>query len=322
MSVALPQETLLAIIAVQQEIAETDLALDDVMNVVAQAAARLTKSDAAVVELQEGDEMVYRAAAGAAAGFVGLRLRVATSLSGLCVTRNEPLVCDDCETDPRVDRDACRKVNARSMLVTPLRFRGTALGVLKVYSSRVAAFGDVEAETLRLLVGLIAASMHRAREYEGLTKRAMHDGLTGLPNRSQLQSVIEKRIDASRPFAVAFLDLDGFKRINDDLGHACGDRVLQTIASRITSAIRDCDIAARLGGDEFVVLLEGVETRTAAIVALDRLLGAIADPIIDGAAMLHVSATAGVAIHPEDGSTALGLLGVADSRMYQDKRGR
>lgn len=114
MDVQLPQQTLLAIIAVQQEIVETDVALHEVMGVVARAAARLTGSDAAVVELQEGAEMVYRAVAGTAANFIGLRLRATHSLSGLCVQLDRTLRCDDRETDDRVDREACRRVGARS----------------------------------------------------------------------------------------------------------------------------------------------------------------------------------------------------------------
>ena len=322
MAVRLPQETLLAIIAVQQEIAETDAALQRVMDVVVAAAARLTCADAAAVELHEGDDMVYRAAAGTAMNFVGLRLRAASSLSGLCVHLDQPLRCDDSETDDRVDRVACRKVGARSMLVTPLRFRGAALGVLKVYSGRARAFDDVTAEILRMLVGIIAASMHRAKEYEGMARRVMHDRLTGLPNREQLESVLSDKIEVGNSFAVAFLDLNGFKRINDEKGHACGDRILQVIARRLAASVRDNDTAGRLGGDEFVVVLEGVASRDAASGTLQRLLARVAEPISDGDGTFSVSATAGVAVFPVDAQTSHSLLDVADAGMYAEKPGR
>ncbi|HEV7923122.1 MAG TPA: sensor domain-containing diguanylate cyclase [Thermoanaerobaculia bacterium] len=320
MTVELPQETLLAIIAVQQEIVETDAALQTVMDVVVRAATRLTGADASVVELHEGDEMVYRATAGTATNFLGLRLRAASSLSGLCVELDQPLRCDDSETDDRVDRKACLKVGARSLLVTPLRFRAAPLGVLKVYSARANAFDALSAEILRMLVGLIAASMHRAKEYEGMTRRAMHDQLTGLPNREQLESILGARIARGDPFAIAFLDLNGFKRINDEQGHACGDRILQTVARRLSSSVRGNDTAARLGGDEFVIVLEGISSRDAALEALQRLLTRVAEPIPDGDRTFTVSATAGVAVFPSDAQTSHSLLSVADAGMYAEKR--
>ena len=318
--VALPQDTLLAIIAVQQEIVEADLALDRVLEVVTRTAARLTRADAAVVELLDGADMVYRAGSGAAADHVGLRLSAANSLSGLCVKLDQTLRCDDCETDERVDRDACRRVGARSMLVTPLRFRDAALGVLKVYSSHPAAFDDAAAEILRLLVGIVAASMQRARDHEGLTQRAHHDVLTGLANRQQLEAAMHARIRDQRAFALIFLDLNDFKRINDERGHASGDEVLQIVAGRVVSSLRGGDIAARFGGDEFVVLLEGVDSAAAAAGTLQRLLQQITIPIQHGEELLTVSASAGVAVFPSDAATGDALLRLADTRMYDGKK--
>lgn len=317
---ALPQETLLAIIAVQQEIAEADLSLDGVMDVVVRCAARLTNADAAVVELHEGDDMVYRAGSGSASAHVGLRLGVHSSLSGLCVRLDQTLRCDDSESDPRVDRDACRRVGARSMLVAPLRHRGMAIGALKVYAGRAAAFDDTSAAVLQLLVGLISASMHRAREHEGLAARALHDALTGLPNRDRLERLLAINIDAGRPFAVIFLDLDGFKEINDERGHETGDRVLRCVAERLASSIRDRDLAARLGGDEFVVLLDGVRSPNDAADAVQRLHSRLEEPIVDGDVRLQIRASAGVALFPDHGASARELLAHADARMYAHKR--
>jgi diguanylate cyclase (GGDEF)-like protein len=311
---ALPHETLLAIITVQQEIVEADLAFDRVLDVVVRSAGRLTDSAAAVVEVHDGDDMIYRAGWGEARQHVGMKLNASQSISGLCVAKNMTLRCDDAENDGRVDRDACRRVGARSMIVTPLRYRGTPLGVLKVYSSRPHAFDESSEGVLRLLAGIIAASMHRAREHEGLTMRALHDQLTGLSNRSRLEGALEDAITAGRPFGIVFLDLDGFKRINDEQGHAAGDRVLRTVGSVLASSVRDRDLAARLGGDEFVVLLDGVRTREGAHEAVQRLQS-----------RLHaqqISASAGSAMYPEDGTTMAELLARADAAMYADKGGR
>jgi diguanylate cyclase (GGDEF)-like protein len=197
------------------------------------------------------------------------------------------------------------------MVVTPLRYRGTPLGVLKVYSSRRAAFDESSEGILRLLVGIVAASMHRAREHEGLTLRALHDPLTGLANRSRLEGAIEDGIKAQRPFGIVFIDLNGFKRINDEQGHAAGDRMLRLVASTIASSIRDRDLAARLGGDEFVILLDGVRSREAAVEAVQRLQACFQRN--------EISASAGLATHPEDGTSVATLLAHADAAMYVEK---
>src|SRR5262245_6093788 len=99
------------------------------MNVVVQRAQRLSGASAAAIELREGDEMVYRAASGSAASALGLRLKIQTSLSGLCVRERVTLMCNDTESDPRVDREACRRIGVRSMLVVPLCTRGEVVGV-------------------------------------------------------------------------------------------------------------------------------------------------------------------------------------------------
>lgn len=313
----LPQAMLLAIIEVQQEIVEADLSLARVMDVVVRNAGRLTNADAAVVEVSEGNEMVYRAAWGAAAGHVGLRLWASSSLSGLCVELDETLRSDDTETDPRVDREACRLVGARSMVVTPLRHRSVPIGALKVYASRPAAFDEASAVTLRLLVGIIAATMHRAREHELLSLRALHDPLTGLPNRHQFESVLASKVSAQRPFGLVYLDLNGFKRINDERGHAAGDAVLQAVARRLTAVIREHDLVARIGGDEFVVLLDGLHSYTTAAEATLRLRHRLEEHLADEEC---ASASAGIALYPDDGDDVHTLLARADACMYAEKR--
>jgi diguanylate cyclase (GGDEF)-like protein len=306
---------------VQQEIAQAHLELEGVMNVVVKAAARITASDAAVVELHEGDEMVYRAAGGTAVPYLGLRLNASSSLSGLCVRLNETLNCVDTETDPRVDREACRRVGARSMLVTPLHYRGTALGVLKVYASRAAAFDGHSAEVLRLLEGIVSISMHKARDHETLTRRALRDPLTSLANRAQLDITIRDCIDAGRPFSLLFLDLDRFKYVNDVYGHLAGDEVLCVVADRILLSLRERDLAVRFGGDEFVVLVNG-PGRSDAENLLQRLAETISQPIHAGVATYSVGASGGVVMFPEDATSAEELLRIADARMYANKSAR
>src|SRR5262249_26374622 len=156
------------IIEAQSAIVAGALTTDAVLALVCERALDLTPSTGSAVELADRDEMVYAAGAGALAGFVGLRLGLAGSLSGLPVRTGEILVCTDSETDSRVDLAACRRVGARSMVVVPLRYRDRPVGVLKVMAGTVAAFGPADVETLRLLANLIGASVAQAGEIESL----------------------------------------------------------------------------------------------------------------------------------------------------------
>jgi signal transduction histidine kinase len=156
-----------AIIAVQNEIATAiDLDLIAVMRLVCERAQRLTHAFGAVVELVEGDDLVYRAASGALTVHLGLRIPAAHSISGSCVELGRLLHCTDTETDDRVNLAACRTIGARSMLVVPLLHEAQTTGVLKVTSPVPAGFGDRDARTLQLLAGLIGAAMSRAAQKE------------------------------------------------------------------------------------------------------------------------------------------------------------
>ena len=122
--------------------------------------------------------------------------------------------------------------------------------------------------------------------------------------------------------AVLFLDLDGFKHVNDDLGHSAGDSVLVQVAQRMQAARRSGDVLGRRGGDEFVAVLTGLDRSSAAVIA-ERVAGAIAaalsPPIVVGAVHTQLSASVGIALFPEHASTTDGLLDTADAAMYRHK---
>jgi PAS domain S-box-containing protein len=160
------RERLSAVIATQHAVATAPRDLATVMNTLVERTRELTGADGAVIELAEGEWMVYRAGSGTAAPHVGVRLPIASSLTGQCVREERLLRCDDSETDPRVDRDACRRVGVRSMIVVPLRHAGRVVGVLKVSSRRAAAFGREVADMLALMSGLLAAAMSQVAEFE------------------------------------------------------------------------------------------------------------------------------------------------------------
>jgi diguanylate cyclase (GGDEF)-like protein len=154
-----------------------------------------------------------------------------------------------------------------------------------------------------------------------------HDALTGLPNRVRFLRKLDEMISSSREgtsVAVLFLDLDGFKAVNDQHGHAAGDHVLRCVAERVRGAIRATDLAARLGGDEFVIALPLSEPQGPAIIdrVSSALRNAIGEPVQYGDEGLHVSSSIGAAVYPEHGRTAHELVHVADQGMYRAKRQR
>ena len=156
-----------------------------------------------------------------------------------------------------------------------------------------------------------------------IERQANYDTLTGLANRSLLQDRLEQALLTATSFgtriAVAFVDLDRFKYINDSLGHHVGDELLKEVAARIQACVRECDTVARLGGDEFVLLINGHHGPESVRHLMERLLGAVSQPWTIDQGEFHVSCSIGVALHPEDGEDARTLLKHADSAMYRAK---
>jgi diguanylate cyclase (GGDEF)-like protein/PAS domain S-box-containing protein len=156
-----------------------------------------------------------------------------------------------------------------------------------------------------------------------ITHSAEHDFLTGLPNRLLLNDRVGQAIALAprhlNKVAILFLDLDGFKHVNDSLGHPMGDKLLQSVAKRLVSCVRGSDTVSRQGGDEFVVLLSEVQQLEDAAVTARRMLQAVAEAhTIDGHD-LHVTTSIGVSVYPDDGSDAETLIKNADTAMYQAK---
>lgn len=320
------QQTFLDIIAIQTDIVRQGADLGQVMALVVARTLQVVGADGAVIELLEDDEMVYRAAAGIARPYLGLRLKVLASMSGLSVRTGETLHCRDSEQDPRVDREACRRVGLRSMIVVPLRHHDTTVGVLKVLSAQPDHFSEDDITTLRLLSDLVAAAMYFATKYDvnDLFYRATHDDLTGLANRSLFMDRLRTELacyDRNRmSIGVLIMDLDDLKPINDRYGHRTGDALLREFAARSVAAARITDTVARLGGDEFGMILKPVDTPRGLVTATTRLAQALTSPFRFEGKTHRLHASIGAALHPDDGSSMEELLELADQRMYRHKR--
>ncbi|KAB8053251.1 diguanylate cyclase [Janthinobacterium rivuli] len=153
---------------------------------------------------------------------------------------------------------------------------------------------------------------------------ALHDPLTGLPNRRLLEDRIEHTLQQSArqrgKSAILYLDLDGFKAINDSYGHGYGDDILKMVATRLVSASRKEDTVARIGGDEFVIVLGNLAGKGDAREPAAKLIEVISEPYFINDLTLRLSTSIGIAIYPDDASTVESLLGAADTALYEAKR--
>ena len=198
-------------------------------------------------------------------------------------------------------------------------------------STLALAAVQVGAQDVLAREGLDAASLERSIRYAIERKRtevqlahmALHDHLTGLPNRSlfddRLEHALKRRRDAERGVAVLFIDVDGFKRINDSLGHSAGDAALREAALRIRSAVRPHDTVARLGGDEFTVLCEDLDGDADALSIGERIVEALARPVAIHDSDVVLRASVGVAVAGPEDVRPEELLRRSDDAMYQAK---
>ncbi|MEM5457368.1 EAL domain-containing protein [Paraburkholderia phytofirmans] len=167
-------------------------------------------------------------------------------------------------------------------------------------------------------------SLLKAREHSQYL--AHHDSLTGMPNRARVNQLLLDRTEANsspppQAFALLLIDLDGFKAINDSLGHAAGDGILQEAAGRLREMFADEELVGRLAGDEFVVICDGVFSKNIASSMAERIVHRLSRPFVSPEATVHIGASVGISLYPEHASTGPDLLICADRALYAVKRG-
>ncbi|HQC10858.1 MAG TPA: PAS domain S-box protein, partial [Smithellaceae bacterium] len=171
--------------------------------------------------------------------------------------------------------------------------------------------------------GIARDVSERKSQEEQIKYLATHDGLTELPNRLMFNQLLSHAVQGAKryrkQFAVMFIDLDGFKVVNDTLGHDAGDRLLREIAVRFKHTLRAVDVAARLGGDEFVVMMEDIAAPEQAAVLAQRILEATGKPFGLASGECRVTASIGICVYPENGDDEQTLMKNADAAMYRAK---
>ena len=198
---------------------------------------------------------------------------------------------------------------------------GPSLGVALTVAAMVAGGIALTWVTAR---AVNQGDAERRRADEIILRMAHFDNLTGLPNRTlfedRLRLALFRAQRSGGTVALMFLDLDGFKAVNDRLGHAAGDSVLSEAAQRMTASLRSVDTAARLGGDEFTIVLEQIKQEQDVEMVAQRLLDQLSRPYVVAGTEAKLSASAGVSLFPRDSMTASELLSLADAAMYRAKR--
>ena len=324
-------------------LALTETRPDVLLDAAARTALLLVPGTAGLVlRLEEGSDRLVVAAGhseGPDGPPVGLTYALAPGRpSWQMYESGEPVIVVDRYRDPRFHVDPPWDDKLVSAVGVPVPGRDRMWGCIRVHSHTRTQYTLEDAAVLTGLAHLVAGALDRLRASEEMASAALHDPLTGLPNRragmDRLSAVLARR--GGRAVALLLLDLDAFKDINDGFGHAAGDEVLRTLAPRLSRALRPSDAVARLEGDEFLVIAEDIGDAGMAMALADRLAGVFAEPFDIGGRRFYLSASIGVSLcpgpEPEQPATvplhtvegvsplAARLLGEADAAMYRAKR--
>ncbi len=280
--------------------------------------------------LPEEKQLEFRDIAGLPAEFKGRRIPVGLgSQAGYTLVTGEVVVVPDWSREERFEPSAAvRELGVTSGLTALISAKDHAFGVIGVQSMRRRDFSAEDSSFAQSIANVLANAIERRTAEEQTRHEALHDPLTGLPNRNLfLDRLGHALVQAARrgsSVAVLFLDLDQFKLVNDSLGHAAGDELLQSVASRFDEALRPGDTVARFGGDEFAILIEDVGVERDATRVAERIAESLARPFILRRREHFVSVSVGISIgvgqeRPE------ALIRDADAALYRAKdqgRGR
>jgi diguanylate cyclase (GGDEF)-like protein len=235
------------------------------------------------------------------------------------------LLTPDAPTDAPARLEQVLSHDTLGWLGVPLCTADRVIGALVVQSyNSTVRYSAEDKQLLQFVSAQVAAAIERKRSRALLEHLVGHDPLTDLPNRNCFHERLEQALAAAQRenqrLAVLYLDLDGFKGINDRYGHDLGDLLLREVGQRIRRCVRQSDMVARLGGDEFVVMLYGIAHAEHAHVAAEQIRKVLLEPYVLEGKTVQISASIGIALHPEHGGDKKPLLRHADNAMYAAKR--
>jgi diguanylate cyclase (GGDEF)-like protein len=276
---------------------------------------------------EEKQELTFELALGEKGKDVAVfRVKVGEGIAGWVAQTGEPTIVNDTSKDPRFARrfDASTQFQTKSVLCAPLISRGRTIGVVQVINKQGGKFTQADLELLLTLVEPCAIAIENAILFQRTEQLTITDDLTRLFNSRYLNLYISREIKRCKrhgiPLSVIFLDLDGFKGVNDAYGHLAGSRTLTEVGGILVEAVRESDILARYGGDEFVVVLPETPPSGALVIA-ERIRKAIESHsfLKDQGLEARISASFGIASYPDHALTPEGLIQKADQAMYRVK---
>jgi diguanylate cyclase (GGDEF)-like protein len=276
---------------------------------------------------EEKQELVFEAALGARARDVAaFRLKIGEGVAGWVAESGKPAIVNDVARDPRFSArvDTRTQFETRSILCAPLVSRGRTIGVLEIINKKGGPFTRQDLQLVLTLVEPCAIAIENAILFQRTEQLTITDDLTRLFNSRYLNLYLGREIKRCKrhgiPLSVIFLDLDGFKGINDQYGHLAGSGTLTEVGKILAEGVRESDILARYGGDEFVVVLPETPASGALVIA-ERLRRAIEEHrfLAPQGIAARISASFGISTYPDHALSPEGLIQKADQAMYRVK---
>ena len=301
-----------------------------VLNVIMSQIQELIPSEAwsiLLVDEETGDLTFELALGEKGADLATTRIKMGEGVAGWVAQTGEPAIVNDVRRDRRFQHrfDELTRFQTRSILCAPLTSRGRTIGVVEIMNrAQGGRFSRKDMNLLLTMVEPAAIALENAILFQKTQRLAVTDDLTKLYNSRYLNSFLEDSIERARKreghLAVVFLDLDGFKSINDRHGHLCGSRSLYEVGSLIRMAVREEDVVSRYGGDEFVVVLPETDAE-GALAAAERIRHALNNHVFleEFGLEARLSASFGVSLYPEHGNSPQDLMQKADQAMYSVK---
>jgi diguanylate cyclase (GGDEF)-like protein len=279
-----------------------------------------------VLKLRDGDEVLDIISSVGYKGTTGTALPSgAGTQAGYALSTRQPVVTEDLHTETRFDPRPLLEQGVVSGMNAVIEGHGGPFGVLSAQTEQHRRFSADDVNFLVAVANVLSAAIERDRKEEGARHAALHDPLTGLPNRTlaldRVDLALAKRRRDGTDVAMLMLDLDRFKIINDSLGHAAGDQVLVALATRLRDILRPSDTVARLGGDEFVLVCESPGAGVRQVVELAERIGAsVSRPFVLDSGEHFLTGSIGIAVAESSDDTSASLLRDADAAMYRAKK--